>query len=133
MPQRSPSYRRLPYLLLAYACVGLAAAGVVLPGLPTTPFLLVAAWAAGRSSERLRQRLYAQRHFGPLLRDWELERAVPRRAKLGAVLLLALSWVVLAWRSEGPLVPVITGLFFTCVAGFLLTRPTPRRKESHGG
>jgi uncharacterized membrane protein YbaN (DUF454 family) len=120
-----PRRRRWPYLILAYGCIGLGAVGVVVPGLPTTPFLLVAAWAANRGSERLHRRLYEHRQFGPLLRNWQEQRAVPRRAKWVAVLLLVLSWVILAWRSDGPLLPSITGVFFLAVAGFLISRPVP--------
>jgi uncharacterized membrane protein YbaN (DUF454 family) len=114
------------YLVIAYVCVGLAAAGVLLPGLPTTPFLLVAAWAAARGSKRLHRWLYRQRHFGPLLRDWEEQGAVSAGAKKTALIMLAISWVILAWLSEGPLVPVLTGTLFVAVASFLLTRPAPR-------
>lgn len=130
-----PRRRRWPYLVLAYSCVGLGSAGVVLPGLPTTPFLLVAVWAASRGSEKLHRQLYEHRHFGPLLRHWQTQRAVPRRAKWVAVLLLALSWSVLAWRSAGPLPPLITGVFFLAVAGFLISRPEPREldEERHAG
>ncbi|MDY6941704.1 MAG: YbaN family protein [Pseudomonadota bacterium] len=117
--------RRWPFLLLAYSSVGLAAVGVVLPGLPTTPFLLLAAWAAARGSDRLHAWLYGHRHFGPLLNHWESERAIARRAKLTAVVLLALSWTVLFLTTESRIVPVITALFFSSLALFLVTRPTP--------
>lgn len=116
---------RWPYLALAYGCIGLGGLGVVLPGLPTTPFLLVAAWAASRGSERLHRRLLGHRHFGPLLHHWHTERAVPARAKLVAIVLLVLSWGVLAWRADGPLVPVVAGVFFLAVSAFLLSRPQP--------
>src|SRR5690625_424948 len=115
-------YRRLGvrwlYLVLAYSCVGLGAVGVVLPGLPTTPFLLLAAWAASRGSDRLHCWLYENRHFGPPLRAWRDQRAVPRRAKWMAVILLSMSWLMLAWRAEGWLLPIAAGVFFTVVAAF---------------
>lgn len=121
---QAPPRFRWPYLLLAYGCVGIGAAGVAIPGLPTTPFLLIAAWAAGRGSPRLKRRLHEHPRFGPLLRGWEHERAIPVRAKWAAVLLLALSWVLLSAFSTHPLVPLLSGLMFIALAVFLLSRPS---------
>ena len=56
--------------------------GVLLPGLPTTEFVLLAAWAASRSSPRLSAWLDNHRLFGPLLRDWRNGGVVSRRSKL---------------------------------------------------
>ena len=114
-----------PFAILAYLCAGLALAGVILPGLPTVPFLLIAAWAASRGSERLRRWLEEHRHLGPALRAWEREGAVPARGKWLAVVLLALSWSLIAWHSTGPTVPVAMALLFTAVAVFVVTRPLP--------
>ena len=125
-PVRPFPRRRWPYLLLAYGGIGLGAIGIVLPGLPTTPFLLLAAWAASRGSDRLYRWLHGNRYFGPPLRSWEEQRAVPARAKAVAGTLLALSWLFLLHRSEGWLVPLLAGVFFCGVAAFLLTRPNPR-------
>lgn len=118
--------RRWPFTVIAYACVGLALVGVIVPGLPTVPFLLVAAWAGARGSSRLHVWLEAHPQFGPSLRAWREEGAVPARAKLLAVVTLLLSWGLLVWHTEAPWVPVGAGLFFTVIAVFLLTRPAPR-------
>lgn len=59
----------------------LAAAGVVLPGLPTTPFVLLAAACFAKASPRLHAWLLAQRHLGPLVRDWEAHRSLPLHIK----------------------------------------------------
>lgn len=69
--------------------VGLAALGVVLPVLPTTPFLLIAAACFARSSPRFYDWLLSNRIFGPLIRDWREHRSIPLRAKILAVLLIA--------------------------------------------
>lgn len=116
--------RRWPYLCLAYGCIGLGAAGVILPLLPTTPFLLVAAWAAPKGSSRLDHWLRNHRHFGPILHAWHQHRAVPRRAKWLACLLMLCSWLVLL-KTAGPVVPIITGGLFLGVGVFLVTRPSP--------
>jgi len=132
MPARDSanSALRWPFAILAYTCVGLAAAGVVLPGLPTVPFLLVAAWAAARGSDRLSTWIDEHRHFGPLLRDWREQRAIPRRAKLTGIALLALSWALIALRSDGAWVPGIMAVFFGAMAVFLLSRPEPRPPDA---
>jgi uncharacterized membrane protein YbaN (DUF454 family) len=67
------------------ALVGLAAIGVIVPGLPTTPLLLLAAAAFARSSPRLHAWLLANPVFGPLIREWQETRTVPARAKVIAI------------------------------------------------
>lgn len=112
--------------------------GIVIPGLPTTPFLLLAAWAAARSSPRLHAWLFNHRWFGPPLRNWQRERAIATRVKLFAVTLLVLSWVFLTWQTDSLVVPIITGILFVSVGTFLLTRPAPQAAarrdtaEKHG-
>ena len=118
-------HRRLPYLFLAYACVGLGAAGIFLPLLPTTPFLLVAAWAAPKGSPRLDAWLRQHPRFGPVLRAWREEGAVPTRAKWLACALMSLSWVLMLVTAPSPWVPVVTGLLFIAVAAYVCTRPAP--------
>lgn len=80
---RSP-LARLLYALLAYTSLGVGLLGLLLPGLPTTEFVLLAAWAASRSSPRLSRWLEQHRLFGPILANWRNGRAIARRAKLAA-------------------------------------------------
>lgn len=114
---------RLAWSGLAYGCIGLGTAGLVVPLLPTTPFLLVAAWAAPKGSPRLARWLDEHPRLGPTLHAWRERRAVPRRAKRLALVLLVMSWLVLWAGGAGPMVLALTGLLFTGVATFLLTRP----------
>ena len=86
-PSRSVLVRAVLYGAGVVALV-LAVAGVVLPGLPTTPFVILAAACFVRASPRAHAWLLANRQFGPLLKDWEQHRAISRRARrfaLGAM------------------------------------------------
>lgn len=88
-------HSRLPrwaWTLLGHAAVGLGALGVIVPGLPTTPFILVAASCYARGSSRFHQWLLQHRLFGPMVRDWQEHRAVALHTKIVAVVLL---WLVL--------------------------------------
>lgn len=78
-------FRRRLAIFAAIICLGLAAIGVLLPGLPTTPFVLLASYLLCRSSTALHQRLLQNRVFGPLVKDWERRRAVSLRVKLWAM------------------------------------------------
>ena len=71
--------------------VGLAILGVVLPILPTTTFLLVAAACFAKSSPELQRKLLANKTFGPLIHDWQKYRSIPRKAKRIALLTMILS------------------------------------------
>ena len=77
--------RRTVYKLLGLFFLALAILGVVLPGLPTTPFLILAAWFFARSSEKWHQRLLRSGLFGPLLRNWEQRRCISLRTKIVAL------------------------------------------------
>jgi uncharacterized membrane protein YbaN (DUF454 family) len=75
--------------------------GVVLPVVPTTPFMLVALWAFSTSSERFHRWLYHHRIFGPPLQRWQRERSLPVWTKALALgsMAASLAYAVLVRRS----------------------------------
>lgn len=84
--------------VLALVCVALGFIGVFLPGLPTVPFLLVAAWAGGRGWPALERWLLMHPRHGPAIRRWRERGAVSRRAKWAASVTMAASalWIALS-------------------------------------
>ncbi|MGE0623645.1 MAG: YbaN family protein [Pseudomonadales bacterium] len=119
-----PEKRNFFYLIFAYLCAGLGIIGAFLPVLPTTPFLLLAAWAATRGSPELHRWLHEHPRFGPPLIAWETNRAVSVPAKLTACVLMAASWIVMFLMTDSALVPWITGVLFVTVASYLVSRPS---------
>lgn len=112
-------------VFLACLCLLLAVIGMALPGLPTVPFLLLAAWFSARGSRRLHRWLHEHPRFGKLLADWENQGAISRKSKVIAALMLLISWIVM-YRTFSA--PVLLGfsLVLAGVAAFLLSRPEPR-------
>lgn len=97
------------YKLLGISCIVLGTIGVFLPLMPTTVFILIAAWAFSRSSPALHDWLLNHRWFGQGLRDWQQHHAIPMRAKAIALLMLTASYAYTAWIF-GPLsLPAIVG------------------------
>ncbi|WP_310566341.1 YbaN family protein [Hydrogenophaga sp.] len=76
--------------------------GVVVPGLPTTPFVLLAAACYAKASPRLHAWLLNHRLTGPLLRDWEANRSLTRRTKLISVgsMLVMVSFSIWSFRHR---------------------------------
>jgi len=118
-----PEKRNYFYLIFAYFCAGLGIIGAFLPLLPTTPFLLLAAWAATRGSPELHRWLLEHPRFGPPLAAWEANRAVSRPAKVMACTLMGASWLLMFLITDSPVVPSITGVIFLTVAAYLISRP----------
>ena len=77
--------KRQLYKPLGFAFLALAMLGILLPLLPTTPFLLLAAWFFARSSPKWHRWLMASRVFGPLIRNWEDRRCISCRTKVVAL------------------------------------------------
>jgi len=75
--------------------------GIFLPGLPTTPFVLVAAACYARASERFYHWLLRNPTFGPLISEWRRHRSIPYRVKWLAITLMSLTIVVSIWSFAG--------------------------------
>ena len=117
---------QLAYLLLAYTATAFGIAGVFLPILPATPFLLVAVWAASKGSQRVHDWIYSQPQFARLINNWHEQGAVPSSAKWLATGMMIVSWSFLLWKGYHWGFLLGMGLFFLCIGTFLWTRPNPR-------
>jgi len=116
---------------LGVLCVGIGAVGVVVPGLPTTVFLIIASWCFTRSCPWLERKLIRNRFFGPFVRFMEPGAVMPTRARVvSTVLLLGAvtpSVMLLLERDITVFVPVIvavSGVVGTA-AIWLVARPKP--------
>ncbi len=128
----SPGRFRWAWWLLAYASLGTGILGVFVPGLPTTVFILIAAYAASRGSERLHRYLVGHPRFGPMIRDWHRHRAVSRRAKWAATWTMLASALILAtamqWTGSHRWWMVALPIACMSVVGtWLWLRPEPPR------
>ncbi|MBI6629535.1 YbaN family protein [Pontibaca salina] len=122
----TPPRRLLPRLLWTFAgwlALVLGVLGVVLPVLPTTPFVLLAAYCFGKGSPRLRAWLIGHRTFGPLILDWETHGAIPRPIKRLAVSVMALVFLASAIAGLGWIVLTVQAICLSGAAVFILTRP----------
>lgn len=119
--------RPVRWLLMALAVLSLATGvvGIFVPGLPTTVFVLIAGWAAARSSPRMYRWLWNHRLFGPMLQNWAQGGRVSRKAKWSATLLMGLCALILL-LVQVPRWAALTAT--TCMVGVLLwlwRRPEP--------
>ena len=115
--------RRFGWLALGWGAVALGMLGVVLPALPTTPFLLVAAVAFGKAAPQLKTWLETHRHFGPPIRDWEERGAISLGAKKLAVTMMVLLFALSLALGLAPWILVLQGVAMSAAAAFILTRP----------
>lgn len=110
-PTRSRLARTL-YAILAYVSLGIGLIAIVIPGLPTTEFILLAAWAATRSSPRLSAWLENHKLFGPIIQNWRNGKIITRKAKVSATLSMILCSVVmwLTLKHQWPIYAAIGGM-----------------------
>lgn len=114
---------RFIYAGLGLFCVALAAIGVVLPLLPTVPFLLLAAFFFANSSDRLHNWIVAHAIFGPMITDWRDSGAIRPRAKKAATLSIAAVFSVSLLLSMPAHIIGIQAVVLSLVLLFIWTRP----------
>ena len=111
------------WALFGLACLALGAIGIILPLLPTVPFLLAAGFFFGKSSTRLHRWLMTHPVFGPPIRDWNQNGAISRRAKLLASLsILATFGISLVVGVSGRVLSV-QAVTLMAVSVFIWSRP----------
>ena len=122
--------KRWIFMALGWICVGLGVLGIPLPLLPTTPFLLLAAFFFARGSERTHQWLLDHPQLGPPILDWRQHRAISLRAKwLSTLAFLALIAFSL-WRQMPVWVLAIQLAIVLTSGTFIWTRPLPPAQKS---
>lgn len=103
MPEtrKRPTLRQTLLVAAGLVALGLGLIGIVLPGLPTTPFVLLAAACFARASPRLHRWLTNHRYLGPMVRDWEANRSLPLRVKWIAITMMGTMVLLSAWQFNG--------------------------------
>lgn len=116
----------LQHLWVMLGCIALllGAIGIVLPILPTTPFVLVAAFAFARGSPRLRHWLATHHIFGSIIADWEARGAIAVRYKLLACAMMAAAFTASLVAGFSALILIIQALCLCGAASYILTRPS---------
>ena len=103
MPEtrKRPTLRQTLLVAAGLVALGLGLIGIVLPGLPTTPFVLLAAACFARASPRLHGWLTTHRYLGPMVRDWEANRSLPLHVKWIAITMMGTMVLLSAWQFNG--------------------------------
>jgi hypothetical protein len=121
---------RLVCLALGIAALLLGLAGVFLPVLPTTPFVLVAAACFAKSSARFHDAMLNHRIAGPLIREWHAHRSMPRKAKRAAYLLMAVSFGTSLLIMTSPWHRLLLAMLGAALAYFLWRVPVREIDET---
>ena len=118
------------YFSLGWLFFIIGAIGVVLPVLPTTPFMLLSLWGFSKSSDKFHHWLYHHKFFGPTIQQWELHHVIPPAAKIMAIVIMTCSSIYLIFFS-----PIHYG-YKICSVGlmaygafFILTKPSYPEKD----
>ena len=121
--------KKLLYQALGIFCVGMAYIGFVVPGIPFSIFLVIAAWAFAKSSPKMEAWLYNHPWFGKFLTEWNYHRVFPTKAKIGMIIVMASTLAVTFHITHNMNMLIWTGAFMACVAIWAWRYPST--KEEH--
>ena len=119
IPTRTGRIARAGWAGIGLVCVGLGGVGIVVPGLPTTVFFIAAAWCFSRSSARLERWVLDLPRIGPMVRDYRAGLGMPRRAKVGATVMLVVFVGLSVWLAIGTWL-VAAGIALAGAAGIVV-------------
>jgi len=114
---------RIIWFVIGCLAVGLGVVGIVLPLLPTVPFLLLAAYSFGRSSKRLEIWLLSHPRLGPPIHDWRANGAIRRKVKWLATVSIGLTFGLSLIFGVPAHVLGIQAVVLSAVMGFIWSRP----------
>ena len=122
--------RRMLWRAAGAISLGLGLIGVPLPLLPTTPFLLLAAFCFGRSSPRLHAWLVEHPRLGPPIRDWQDHGAISRKAKFMAGGSFVAIFGLSIFLGAPQIALIAQGVAIAGSSAFIFSRPAPPRKTT---
>lgn len=110
-------------LAFGWLNVGLGIVGAFVPGMPTTVFLIVAAWAFSKSSERFQRWLWNHPRFGPAIRAWHQHRVIPVRAKILAAGMMSASFLIVTlFIADSWVLPTVLAAVLVPSAFYVVSR-----------
>lgn len=115
--------QRTILLIIGWLAIALGTLGVFLPLLPTTPFILLAAWCFSRSSPRFHHWLLHRSWFGPYLRHWQQHKAMPPGAKSRAIAVIIVTFAVSLWLVDITWVRILLLAMLACLLFFMWRIP----------
>ena len=121
---------RIILLSLGFLCVALAFIGIFIPGIPTTPFLIVALWAFAQSSKKFHAWLLNHKRFGTVLRNWESHKVVPIKAKILMVILQITAVAMIQYSLNNIFITIGLAVLLLCVACYVISLPSKVLNES---
>jgi uncharacterized membrane protein YbaN (DUF454 family) len=124
--------KRIGFIVLGCFFVLLGIIGAMLPVMPTTVFLIAAAWAFGRSSPRLENWMLQHPKFGPVLIAWRKEGAIPKHGKIAACSGITVGYIIFyVCSSPSWWLALIVFAFMFGTALWIVTRPAPSTQSSN--
>lgn len=115
------------FITAGFVSLALGIIGAFLPLLPTTVFVLVAAYCFARSSERFYTALLDNKHFGPAIRDWQQHKCISQSSKVYAIVLIVISFGITTTSFvEGTLSIVLLALLGVTLVVYLYRLPSCR-------
>ena len=119
------------FFTIGILSLSLGYVGIVVPGLPTTVFILIAAWAFSKCSTKFTYWIENHRLFGPMVLNWQQYRGLSRRAKKVAILTIIPTFAFTIFIAFSLIGDLIFGFFGIALCMWLATRPEPPVKNSN--
>ena len=113
------------YITLGLLFVGLGFLGVFIPGLPTTIFIIIAAWFFSKSSEKLEKWLLNHYLFGHLISNWKMYGAISKNSKIYAICIIIPTFIITSWLKFSMIGDMIFLGLGSVLIFYISSRPSP--------
>lgn len=114
--------KRALFATLAIVTLALGAMGIVVPGVPTTPFLLLACYFSAKSSPRIYHYIKKSELFGPLVQDWQEHHGIRLRTKVHAIGFVVIGLTILVLTASNYPVWMVCGLALGLIGILVILR-----------
>jgi len=118
-------------IISGWLCIILGVIGVFLPLLPTTPFILLAAYCFSRSSPRFHKWILSHRFFGPIVKNYESGKGLPRKIRFRGLMLMWLGMIGSMIIIQKLWAVIILGVIGVCVTVYLYRLPVYDENSPH--
>ncbi len=115
--------RKLFLIAVGWLSLAMAIAGMLLPVLPHTPFILLAAWCFARSSKRFSEWLLYRSLFGPDLQSWQKHRAIQVKTKPKMIIMAIISFSISIWIVSVGWLKIMLLCIFVILLYFIIRLP----------